>query len=365
MRLKNCPLKEFVSRSNNKNVIAYGAGRILRTACEYLGGNFYRRISAVVDAKGGDGKYFEFGDVCVPIVTLEQLEVSNNSVLLITPLVYYDIYDTLADTRKFDNIDCYIYPIMREIAEPHEFPRIVVGADTRIPKKIHCIWFGKGEMSDLNKRCIDSWHKLNPDYEIVMWTEDNYDLNRFPYAYDAYSAYANKRWALLADFARFDILYKHGGIYVDTDVEMTANWNFLLYNDFFGFVQNNWFGMGNGFGSVKEFPLLKQLIKPFLANDYTKIDVSEYSEKVIVDNHNLMKMREYGCNIWKDGEEINGGANLFPQDMVVLGTRFSHRTSNTIGIHHYERTWSSELKATEAKYTEFMEKHKMELSIDA
>jgi hypothetical protein len=362
LNLKNCPLKEFISRLSGKTVIAYGAGRLLRTACEYLGENFYSRLSAVMDAKGGDGKYFEYGGIRAPMVTLEQLEVSGDSVLLITPLVYYDIYDTLADAQKLDDVDCYIYPIMREIAEPHGFPRIANGAEMRIPKKIHCIWFGGGAMSDLNKRCIESWRKFNPDYEIMMWTEDNYDLSRFPYAYAAYAA---KRWALLVDFVRFDLLYEHGGIYVDTDVEMTAGWDFLLRNDFFGFVQNNWFGMGNGFGSVKGYPLLKKLMKPFLEEDYTKVDVSRYSEKVIVDNHNLIKMREYGCNIWKDGEAIDGGANLFPQDMVVLGTRFSHRTSNTIGIHHYERTWSSELKATEAKYTEFMEKHKRELSIDA
>jgi len=362
LKLKNCTLNTFIERISDKTVLAYGAGKILRTACDTLGAEMVDRIDCIVDVKGGADCFFEYGNFRVPVKTLESLNEinTNTSILLITPLVYYEIYEYLDNCAALDGIDCYIYPIMREIAEPHLFPNVSPNALMRIPQKIHCIWFGRSEMTDLNKRCMESWTKFNPTYEIVMWNEDNYDLNRFPYAYDAYDA---KRWALLVDFARFDILYEHGGIYVDTDVEMTASWDFLLYNDFFGFIQNNWFGMGNGFGSVAGNPILKQLMTPLLQNDYTKIDVSKYSEKVIVDNHNLEKCKSYGIDIWHEGEWINGGAKLFPQDMVILNTRFAYKTANTIGIHYYERTWSSELKAKEVKYTKFINKHRLELEI--
>jgi len=334
----------------------------MRTACGILGDDFVRRIDCIIDVKGGKNCFFEHGDVKIPIIKLDSLSSidTDNTILLITPLAYYAIYENLDICAALDGIDCYIYPIMRELAAPHGFPQVADGAQVKIPKKFHCIWFGRGEMSDLNKRCIESWQKFNPAYEIVMWNEDNYDLSRFPYAHDAYDA---KRWALLVDFARFDILYEYGGIYVDTDVEMIANWDFLLHNDFFGFIQNNWFGMGNGFGSVARNPILTRLMTPFLQNDYTKIDVSKYSEKVIVDNHNLDKCKLHGIDVWRDGELINGGAKLFPQDMVILSTRFSLKTQNTIGIHHYERTWSGELKSKEDKYTEFVNIHRRELEM--
>ena len=362
VKLTNSRMSGFIDAVGQKKIIAYGAGRNLRSACDALGDAFVKKLVAIVDEKGGDGLFFTYGMYKIPLVPLDGLRVDHAAdiAILITPLVYYEIYETLTDCAKLDGADCYIFPIMREIAEPHGFPLAADTAQMKIPKKIHCIWFGRGEMSDLNKRCIESWRTYNPSYEIIMWNEDNYNLNRFPYTYSAYNA---KRWALLVDFVRFDLLYEHGGIYVDTDVEMTASWDFLLYNDFFGFVQNNWFGMGNGFGAVAHHPILKKLMRPFLENDYTNIDVKKYSEKVIVDNYNLDKMREYGVDIWQNGQAINGGSNLFPQDMVILNTRYAQKTTNTIGIHHYERTWSSELKEKENQYTAFSKKYREELAI--
>lgn len=83
-----------------------------------------------------------------------------------------------------------------------------------IPKKIHYCWFGKKEKPKYIRKCIDSWKILG--YEIYEWNEDNYDLNKHPYVK---CNYLEKKWAFVSDYVRLDVLYKYGGIYLDTDVK--------------------------------------------------------------------------------------------------------------------------------------------------
>ena len=86
-----------------------------------------------------------------------------------------------------------------------------------IPKIIHYCWFGRNPLPELAVKCIDSWKKFLPDYEIKEWNEDNFDVNIIPYTKEAYEA---KKYAFVSDYARFYILYHHGGLYFDTDVEV-------------------------------------------------------------------------------------------------------------------------------------------------
>ena len=86
-----------------------------------------------------------------------------------------------------------------------------------IPKTIHYCWFGRNPLPKDAVRCINSWRKFFPDYEIKEWNEDNFDVNMISYTSDAYAA---KKYAFVSDFARFWILYHYGGVYFDTDVEV-------------------------------------------------------------------------------------------------------------------------------------------------
>ena len=86
-----------------------------------------------------------------------------------------------------------------------------------IPKIIHYCWFGRNPLPELAQKCIASWKKYLPDYEIKEWNEDNFDVNIIPYTAEAYKA---KKYAFVSDYARFWILYQYGGIYFDTDVEV-------------------------------------------------------------------------------------------------------------------------------------------------
>lgn len=101
-----------------------------------------------------------------------------------------------------------------------------------IPKKIHYCWFGGQPLPASAKTCIDSWKKYFPDYEIIEWNESNFDLNCCDYVVEAYSA---KKYAFVSDYARFEILYKEGGIYFDTDVEVIQPFDdILLHGGFMG-----------------------------------------------------------------------------------------------------------------------------------
>ena len=102
-----------------------------------------------------------------------------------------------------------------------------------IPKIIHYCWFGRNEKSEKIKFCMDSWKKYLPDYEIIEWNEDNFHINEIKYVNEAYD---KKKWAFVTDYVRAYALYKKGGIYLDTDVEITGNLDtFLTHGAFSGF----------------------------------------------------------------------------------------------------------------------------------
>ena len=97
-----------------------------------------------------------------------------------------------------------------------------------IPKKIHYVWVGGKEKPDLVKKCIESWKKHCPDYEIIEWNDDV--LKKIDNLY-VKQAYENKKWAFVSDYLRLWALYHYGGFYCDTDLEITNNIDrFLEYN---------------------------------------------------------------------------------------------------------------------------------------
>ena len=88
-----------------------------------------------------------------------------------------------------------------------------------IPKVIHYCWFGGKPLPELARRCLASWQKFLPDYTIKQWNEQNYDVTQVPFVKDAYEA---GNYSYVSDYVRFDVLYREGGIYFDTDVEVVA-----------------------------------------------------------------------------------------------------------------------------------------------
>jgi len=105
-----------------------------------------------------------------------------------------------------------------------------------IPKIIHYCWFGRNPLPDLALKCIESWKKFLPDYEIIEWNEDNFNLDIYQYTREAYEL---KKYAFVSDVCRLYAIKEMGGIYLDTDVEILKPLDkFLHHNAFSGFETN-------------------------------------------------------------------------------------------------------------------------------
>ena len=107
-----------------------------------------------------------------------------------------------------------------------------------IPKKIHYCWFGRKPLPALALMCIESWKRFLPDYEIIEWNEDNFDVNLYQYAKEAYHM---KKYAFVSDVCRLYALKEIGGLYMDTDLEVLKPLDaFLHHNAFSGYESNGY-----------------------------------------------------------------------------------------------------------------------------
>jgi hypothetical protein len=141
-----------------------------------------------------------------------------------------------------------------------------------IPKIIHYCWFGNNPLPELAIKCIESWKKYCPGYEIKQWNESNFDVNCCTYVREAYE---KKRWAFVSDYARFKILYENGGLYFDTDVELIRRPDELMCEDaWFGWELSNWVASGLGFGAKQGHEYLRAIIREYESKSYAELSES-------------------------------------------------------------------------------------------
>ena len=174
-----------------------------------------------------------------------------------------------------------------------------------IPRIIHYVWFGKKKKSRVVQKCIESWYKYCSDYRIVEWNETNYNIKKNQYMYEAYK---EKKWAFASDYARFDIIYHYGGIYLDTDVELVANIDVFLQNKMFmGFLDDKRVASGLGFGSISGNPIVKEILGYYTnrsfykANGNMDLRVCNHNETNVLMKHGL---RRYGKELRLDFAHI-------------------------------------------------------------
>ncbi len=206
-----------------------------------------------------------------------------------------------------------------------------------IPKKIHYCWFGRGEKPKLAKKCIASWKKYCPDYEIIEWNEDNFDVNMNGYTRMCYS---QKKYAFLSDFVRLWVVYQNGGIYFDTDVELIRNTDFLLDNEsFFSFEtdetdfvsENSAVNSGLAFGSVASGLAIKTMLdeyKTLLDGKHGVVMCPKLNTEALVK-----------LDLVRDGsyQEFSWGT-VYPKEYFnpyESSTGRLNKTKNTVSIHWY------------------------------
>lgn len=165
-----------------------------------------------------------------------------------------------------------------------------------IPKVIHYCWFGRNPKPELINKCIESWKKFCPDYEIKEWNEDNFDIHQCPYVEEAYEC---KKWAFVSDCARLKIIYDNGGIYLDTDVELLDSLdNILKYDFFFAFEHEFRVNTGYGFGAKKMSPIVQEMLSFYLGKHFIVDGKTDLTVCTISNTDALMK-------------EFAGGVHLF------------------------------------------------------
>lgn len=217
-----------------------------------------------------------------------------------------------------------------------------------IPKKIHYCWFGRGEKPKLAKKCIASWRKFCPDYEIIEWNEDNFNLD-----YNAYTRYCydNRKWAFLSDFARLAIVVEHGGIYFDTDVELLKRPDALLkYEAFYGFENAKNINTGLGFGAEAGHATIlsmKERYESILPN------ADGVYPMIVCPVLNTEALLPFGLKL--DGScQTIAGAEILPIDWLNPyddPTGRLHKTKNTISVHWYSKSWMGKGTVLRSKLT--------------
>lgn len=210
-----------------------------------------------------------------------------------------------------------------------------------IPKIIHYCWFGRKPLPKLALKCIASWKKFLPDYEIKEWNEDNFDVNSIPYIAQAYK---HKKYAFVSDYARFKVLYEQGGIYFDTDVEVIKSMDDILgKGTFFGLeqdvIENFACAPGLGFACNPGLGLLREMLEFYKNIDFEQLDGS-LNQKTIVEYFSEMLLK-------KGLQPISGiiefeGVFIYPPDYFCpKPSEFGkiQITENTRTIHHYAASW--------------------------
>lgn len=212
-----------------------------------------------------------------------------------------------------------------------------------IPKRIHYCWFGRGQKPELAEKCIESWRKYLPDYELKEWNEDNFDVNIIPYTKQAYEA---KKYAFVSDYARFWILYHFGGIYFDTDVEVIRPMDDIIARGAFMGLEKGAFhrnrpmvAPGLGLGVEAGHSFYRLMLSVYEGMTFLNADGIQKPGTVVsittevLYNEGMIPTEELQnfSGIWIYPTEF-----FCPLDSTI---GIISITDNTVSIHHYGASW--------------------------
>lgn len=331
-------IREYVE---NRKVICYGAGLQGRRAMIWFENwGLWDKIIAFSDSDSRKwGTTMKYGLHEYPLVSIDNLAsyVDGETLLLICALKVNEIVEQL---NQISFLKSLTYTSLVDIAERQllvsDYDFIVRESDTPIiPKKIHYCWLGK-EMPDYQKKLIERWHEVCPEYEIIEWNDTNYDFTKNAYMRQAYE---NEVWGFVPDYARLDIVHQHGGFYFDTDVEILRSPDELLYQR--NMVMRDatlLVNLGAGFGAVPGDPMIKMFRDAYDEAVFIKEDGSFDKTTCQLQQYEVLK--KYGFRIDDSYQEVNG-LHVYP--MVMQGT-CSHSQKMTLSkkaffAHYGASSW--------------------------
>lgn len=206
-----------------------------------------------------------------------------------------------------------------------------------IPKVIHYIWLGGNPLPKIAEKCIKSWKKYCPDYEIKRWDESNVDIDCCVYCRQAYDA---KKYAFASDILRFKILEQEGGTYLDIDVELIKPLDELLDNKLIcGFENEAYIAPGLLLGAEPNLQLIKDLVEEYKVRNFEVTPGMKNQETICAIFTQKLKGLGFAINNSTqaiDGIKICSSEYFCPKSMSDGRT---YKTANTYSIHHYASTW--------------------------
>lgn len=217
-----------------------------------------------------------------------------------------------------------------------------------IPKIIHLCWFGKGEYPKLAIRCMDSWRQLLPNYEIKLWNEESFSVDAIPFTKEAY---ANKKWAFVSDYVRLEVLYRFGGVYMDTDLEVIQDFSPLLEGKKYvsSYIEGGLITAGF-IASEPGHPFVKCLLDYYKGRHFVKNDGSfDVAMNPLIFTKIAIDL--YGFEMNKHYFE-NASICIFPLETFmpyrknILGKNSTalnnyHITEKTFTVHHDMGSWNN------------------------
>ena len=206
-----------------------------------------------------------------------------------------------------------------------------------IPKIIHYCWFGRGEKPELSKKCIASWRKSCPDFEIREWNEGNCDYLSIPFMAEAYAA---RKYAFVSDVMRLIVLEQYGGVYFDTDVEVLRDISPLLDDEgFIGFENDQFVNSGQVMAAKAHHPVIRAMIEEYKKLHFANADGT--ATPVGCPRLNTDVMERFGL-IRNGREQVVAGIHVYSADYfnpMDSTTGKLTKTENTYSIHWYSMSW--------------------------
>ena len=206
-----------------------------------------------------------------------------------------------------------------------------------IPKIIHYCWFGGNPLPPLALKCINSWKKFLPEYELIEWNETNFDLEMYPFAKEALE---NKKYAFVSDVCRLHALKNFGGIYMDTDVEVLRSLNSFLNNTAFSGFENDDFVPTGIMASEKNGVWATEMLSYYNGRSFIKPngELDTVSNTFIITQ--FMKKKGFIMN--NSFQEIKNYITFYPNDYFCpksYKTGSIDLTENSYCIHHFAKSW--------------------------
>lgn len=343
MRLYNGTVDDFTKQIGQRKIVLYGAGSYFR---DYVSDGFPKEwlgyVDYVIDSSK-HGNMVSIREKKIPVYNVEKVKEETDCVIMLTSsTVMYEMYEQLESMRLGEDVICCAYPLILAKTTGKsslDLENIIFtnkGVD-RIQKVIHSFWFSGEKKTTEYQKCIDSWKKVCPDYEIKEWNLDNYDYSKNCFMEQAVR---HKKWAFASDVARLDVIYRQGGIYMDMDVELFKPLDKLLKNQaFFSFETHNDIDL-TIFGAVSGNELIERLLRLYENIDFdgTLDMMNQFCQPVYIRD----TMRAYGVNQTGDMQYINGMAFLprcffAPKDQFIY--ELDVMNEKTMAAHHCNSEW--------------------------